>query len=250
MSDAKASRPSPWFCGATMVAALFLANCDATQQLQAVSAGQTGCAPQDIEITDDEPGLGARSWVAWCNSERYQCSTAGNTANCSATSKASAQPMPAAPIEPPKRPAAKWVDYDFRACGVTAEFPRTPAEETRDIPTRIGPVKLTSATMELPEGRGAVSVSCGGFKNKKMVVALALNGARDGMLKSIGATLNHEREIIGGREIVFDRQGEQGLAHVLWLNDRVVLATAMPLSAVGRASAKRFVNSVQLSEER
>ena len=64
--NAHASGASALFCGVAMIASPFLANCDATQELQAVSAGQTGCEPQEIEITDDEPGLGARSWVAWC----------------------------------------------------------------------------------------------------------------------------------------------------------------------------------------
>jgi len=93
-------------------------------------------------------------------------------------------------------------------------------------------------------------VSSGPAQAKKLTAASALDGARDGMLKSIGATLGNERDIIGGREVLFDLNGEQGLAHPLWVNDRVVLATAMPLSVVGAASAKRFVNSVQLSEER
>jgi hypothetical protein len=56
-------------------------------------------------------------------------------------------------------------------------------------------------------------------------------------------------DIIGGREVLFELNGEQGLARLLWVNDRVVLATAIPLSLIGAASAKRFVNSVQLSEE-
>jgi len=48
---------------------------------------------------------------------------------------------------------------------------------------------------------------------------------------------------------LFELGGEQGLAHLLWVNNRVVLATAMPLSTIGSASAKRFVSSVQLSDE-
>ena len=77
------------FAGAPCLVALFLANCDATHQLQAISAGQTGCAPEDIQITDDEPGFNSRSWVAWCNSERYQCFGARNTINCKVAAKAS-----------------------------------------------------------------------------------------------------------------------------------------------------------------
>src|SRR3954469_22969353 len=78
----KPYRLSRWLRAAGLLGALTLANCDATHTLQVVSAAQTGCAPQDIEITDDEPGFNSRSWVAWCNSERYQCFGAGNTASC------------------------------------------------------------------------------------------------------------------------------------------------------------------------
>jgi len=56
-----------------LAAALLLANCDVTHTLQVISAAQAGCSPQDIEITDDEAGFNSHSWVAWCNSDRYQC---------------------------------------------------------------------------------------------------------------------------------------------------------------------------------
>ncbi len=42
------------------------------QSLKAVSAGQIGCSPEEIQITDSKPGDGA--WVATCRDVRYVCS--------------------------------------------------------------------------------------------------------------------------------------------------------------------------------
>ena len=247
MSDSMLPGPSRWLCAPAMLAALFLANCDATHQLQVISAGQTGCAPDDIEITDDEPGFNSRSWVAWCNSERYQCFGARNTISCKAAAKAS--PVAATDSAPPKRSAPVWVEHDLADCDVTADFPGEPKDESHEQQTKAGPVKVSSAMTELAHGAGELSVSCSAPFKKMVPVSVVLDGARDGMLKNIDATLREEHEIIGGREVLFDLHGEQGLAHLLWLNHRMVLATAVPLSAIGPRSARRFVNSVQLSEK-
>lgn len=245
----KQSRSSLWLHGATIAAALLLANCDATHQLQVISAAQTGCAPQDIEITDDEPGFNSRSWVAWCGSERYQCFGARNNISCKAPAKPAPESLASTISAPPKHSGPTWVAHEIPDCGVTADFPGTPKDETSDLQTKAGPLKLSSAMFVLPDAKGETSVSCTPAFSKKVVVSAALDSARDGMLKNIGASLKAEHEIIGGREVLFDLHGEQGVAHLLWLNSRMVVATAMPLSAIGPKSAKRFVNSVQLTEE-
>ena len=244
-------RLSRWLRAAGLVGALTLANCDATHTLQVASAAQTGCAPQDIEITGDEPGFNSRSWVAWCNSEQYQCFAAGNTASCKsmqpkAAPRASATETASVPA---KRASVPWVNHELAACGVTAKFLGAPRDELREVPTKAGLLKMTVATFELRDGKGALTLSCSPAMLTKTAAASILDGARDGMLKNIGAKLSDEREIIGGREVLFELGGEQGLAHLLWVNNRVVLATAIPLSTIGSASAKRFVSSVQLSDE-
>jgi len=247
------ARLSRWLRGAGLLAALTLANCDMTHTLQVVSAAQTGCAPDDIEITDDEAGFNSRSWVAWCNSERYQCFGAGNTASCKSMAPKAALRAPEATSAraPARRTPPAWVDHELAACGVTAKFLGTPKDEQRDVQTPAGLLKMALALSEVDGGKGAFVVSCSPTPPKKPALAgaRALDAARDGMLKNIGAKLGSEREIIGGREILFELDGEQGLAHLLWVNKRVVLASAMPLSVIGPASARRFVNSVQMTEE-
>jgi len=249
----KPYRPSLWLHVAALAAALLLANCDVTHTLQVISAAQTGCSPQDIEITDDEAGFNSHSWVAWCNSDSYQCFGAGNNASCKLMApkgpRSVASEASEAASAPAKRPALAWTDHELAACGVMAHFLGTPNDEQRDVRTKGGSVKMTLASSELGGGKAALVVSCGPAQTKKITAVSALDGARDGMLKNIGATLSNERDIIGGREVLFELNGEQGLARLLWVNDRVVLATAIPLSLIGAASAKRFVNSVQLSEE-
>jgi hypothetical protein len=42
--------------------------------LESVSSGQVGCAEQDITISNDEGGLGTRTWVATCHGKRFFCS--------------------------------------------------------------------------------------------------------------------------------------------------------------------------------
>ena len=226
--------------------ALYLTGCDATQQLQAVSAGQTGCAPQEIRITDDDPGFGSRSWVAWCKGERFQCSGTRDSISCKAAQ--SAEPEVASEVAPTPRVEHSWVNHELEGCGVAAEFPSAPVDEQQMLSTSQGPVELKLAHAALANGRGEATLACSAVPKKKRTDVVMLDGARDGMLKSIGATLTREREIIGGREVVFERDGEQGLAHLLLINDEIVVATVVPVSAFEQSAAKRFVNSVELAE--
>ena len=71
---------------------MHLHNLSDPKRLQAASAAQTGCAPDDIQITDDDPEFSSRSWVAWCNSERYQCFGTRNTISCKAAAEKPASP--------------------------------------------------------------------------------------------------------------------------------------------------------------
>jgi hypothetical protein len=48
-----------------------------TETRRQASAGQTGCAPERIEVSEEERA----AWVATCNGRRYRCS-AGADASC------------------------------------------------------------------------------------------------------------------------------------------------------------------------
>ena len=60
-----------WVAGITFAAgAVTLGGC---VNLGSVSSGQIGCAEEDIVITNDEHGVGARTWVATCHGKSYFC---------------------------------------------------------------------------------------------------------------------------------------------------------------------------------
>lgn len=224
--------------------AVICVSCDSAQQLRVASAGQTGCAPQQIEITDDVSTFSSRSWVAWCGAKPYQCSATSNSVSCKGTPE---EKDPPPKRKPKQKSEVAWASREVRECGVSADFPAPPAEMRERAE---GSTRIFEATLELPNGAGAMSVSCSAQLPKKASAQGALDGARDGMLNRIGARLVKEREILGGREVLFELKGEQGMARLLFIDQRIVVVLAIPVSAFGAATAKRFLNSVELLEQR
>lgn len=55
-----------------VLGALSTAGCSGS--LATASAGQVGCAPKEIVISDDHRGWSSSSWVATCHGQRFQCS--------------------------------------------------------------------------------------------------------------------------------------------------------------------------------
>jgi hypothetical protein len=85
-----------------LLSAVLLAGCAA--RMRAASAGEIGCAPDDVVISDDHTGWGSRTWKATCRGEVFQCSavsTGNNTEQISCAkqvegSAGGAQPVPQA----------------------------------------------------------------------------------------------------------------------------------------------------------
>lgn len=50
--------------------------------------------------------------------------------------------------------------------------------------------------------------------------------------------------------MLFELKNEQGMARLLFIDQRIVVVLAIPVSAFGAATAKRFLNSVELLEQR
>ncbi|MBP7685748.1 MAG: hypothetical protein KBB95_27770 [Deltaproteobacteria bacterium] len=77
--------------------AMLLTSCfTATRTLRIASAGTTGCAPDDIEISNKRRRMGVRAWTATCSGQVYQCTYVGQgDANCTL------QARPAALTEEP-----------------------------------------------------------------------------------------------------------------------------------------------------
>jgi hypothetical protein len=95
--------------------------------LESVSSGQIGCAEEDITITNDEGGIGTRTWVATCHRRKFFCSAlAGNeTSNVSCKeavrderrSEFSGGEMIRRRQAPPVEPAVSGCQYDTQCKG-------------------------------------------------------------------------------------------------------------------------------------
>lgn len=71
-----------------LVLASLIGGCGSSA-LRTVSSGQIGCAPSEVEITDDDVGWNTRSWTATCGGKRYYCSGgAGTSVSCKAAGEA------------------------------------------------------------------------------------------------------------------------------------------------------------------
>ena len=85
---------------APLGAALLLAT--GCSQLQLASAGQTACAPKDIQISEVERGWSSEAWVATCGGKRYRCSSVASAWSVDYACKLDAEtPMPDGAERPP-----------------------------------------------------------------------------------------------------------------------------------------------------
>jgi hypothetical protein len=66
------------------------ASCISPDQLKAQSAGQTGCVPDAIEVSNPQGVTGGYMWNATCNGKRYLCTTLGSGKNSTQVSCARA----------------------------------------------------------------------------------------------------------------------------------------------------------------
>lgn len=145
-----------------------------------------------------------------------------------------------------------WRSFESPAGAYRAEFPAAPGHATRDLPSEggvlrmdrdtavVGELECTVAWVALPEaGRDTVSDP------------ERLDGARDGSLGQLGASLVEERPLVvegwPGREVV-------GRAGATWLRNRLVVTedrlyqvlALHPDGAEAAAAARRFLESFQL----
>jgi hypothetical protein len=78
----------------------------------AATSGQVGCAPNEVEIADEEnTGYGSQTWTATCHGEQYYCSRVDTGKETSQVScHAASSPVPAGPASPIAATPAKSVE--------------------------------------------------------------------------------------------------------------------------------------------
>lgn len=232
--------------------------------LASVSAGHIGCAPSQIEISDEEMGFNTTSWTATCGERVYSCSGSQNQVACtplggepskppSAAAPATAAPPTAAATPSPAPPAGtRWVTQAIEECGVQAEFPSKPKLGSEATKTKTGSYVTYSATAARGD-ESAMVLSCARIAelktSKHAVNGKLLDKIRDSVLKAVAGDLVSERDVIGGREIDFSVDGKTSRARLLVFDDRVVTATVSPVSAFGKVRTAQFLRSVELKTE-
>jgi hypothetical protein len=221
--------------------------------LASVSAGHIGCAPSQIEISDEDYGFNTASWTATCGDRVYTCSGVRNQVACTpwggerSTRAAAASPAPVAEAknEPPVR-QTKWVKQAIEECGIEAEFPSKPKLGSAETKNKRASFTTYTAVAER-ENEWALALTCARVEALKTTARpKLLDALRDSLLKTVSGELVSEREIIGGREIDFSAAGELARARLLVLDDRVVTATVSPASALNSARLSQFFRSVRV----
>lgn len=228
--------------------------------LASVSAGHVGCAPSQIEISDEEIGFNSTSWTATCGERVYTCSGAQNQVACTLLGGEPTKPPATAAIrtasavtQPVAAPAGtRWVTQAIEECGIQAEFPSKPKLGSEETKTKSGAYITYTATAARGD-ESAMVLSCARIaelKNSKHVVdGRLLDKVRDSVINAVAGDLVSERDVIGGREIDFSVEGKTSRARLLVFDDRVVTATVSPISAFGKARTAQFLRSVELQAE-
>lgn len=228
--------------------------------LAAISAGHVGCAEDEITISEEHVGMTSTTWTAACRDKVYYCSGAGNTLGCKEdTSDSKVAAPPPSPVPVREKTAEdgladnamtkkKWVKYELAQCGLEARFPDVPETAVRQLDVGGKHVTLYVAGFNLPGDAGYVSVSCTELPKSKRTPTELLDAARDGVLKSTKANLQSESEILGGREVQFDVSGAGSIGHFLLFKDRLITALVVPISAIGEAGARRFLESIRVAD--
>lgn len=67
-----------------------IAGCISTAQYQSWSAGQTGCSPETIQVSEPKPVTGGIMWHATCAGKTYLCTELESGVKSSQTSCAAA----------------------------------------------------------------------------------------------------------------------------------------------------------------
>lgn len=158
---------------------------------------------------------------------------------CSPVASAKAEPT----VEALPRRSAEWIPATVPECGIVADFPGVP-KRMEETPKQLPKVVLLQ--LELANNQGVYQLGCATVPRTSQPARVLLDGARDGTLKSVNATLVRETEILGGREVVFELQGQQGVTRLFLAGDKLVTALVAPLGSVGSDNARRFLTSVQM----
>jgi len=120
--------------GRAVLGLLLLLGTSACFDKQAATSGQIGCAPSEVEISDEGSGYASETWTATCHGEQYYCSRVGTGKDTSQVNCHAASAPPASTTKPAE------------AQGVAGGAPAAPAE--REPPAAVAGFTFGSSVTE------------------------------------------------------------------------------------------------------
>jgi hypothetical protein len=146
--------------------------------------------------------------------------------------------------------AQQWVEYKPAGAGFRVEFPAAPEIETEDVPSDVGPMRITTAD-SVVKGEAGFMVSDSVFPaNATIDPDAELDGAREGLIEKSKAKLQQEQRLtVGGlpaRRLVLDSPEHDMAAIALFVCRRNRLYSAVAIVPRGQENgdkATRFFKS-------
>lgn len=198
-----------WVCLLLACAVSVLIGCGPS--LVNMSAGQIGCRPGDVTITDVHNSFGSRNWVAVCHGAEFSCSevTSGGgwTSGSQTSSQVNCSPMGGGSVSTRSAPAAapapsRSTSTPSRGVG-SAEVKRG-YDEGRQAHFVTGKFGVASGLTVIISGApkvslGTISVTLSGYASSSVRLCTALEVLING--EPIGTEHNEGAPISGGVKI-------------------------------------------------
>lgn len=222
---------------------------------RAASAAQTGCSPDEIKIDNDDLGFfGGRSWEATCQGKKFYCYSAKNALSCREEMKPVVERQaPVAPVAvtPVSAPTHYWADYTFERCGVAAPLPGAPEERRTVAETAVGKLAVYTATVYT--AAFSATIGCTPVPGPERTdTASALDDARDGLVRSVGGTLEREAsvEIDGnpGRDLWYRVGNTFGRVRLVLRGRTLVSAVLTPLTEFSPAEIRTMFDGMTVRQ--
>jgi hypothetical protein len=147
--------------------------------------------------------------------------------------------------------AQQWIEYRPPGAGYRIEFPGQPAEETREVATNVGKIRMSTSAVEIGD---KVFLTITSHYPQHLTMGdpeKNLDGARNGSLRNINGTLRHEERVSVGdapaRRLLIDIPRDNQAAGAVMVLDGHQLLQAIYVGPRGTEEApevRRFLSSL------
>jgi len=150
-------------------------------------------------------------------------------------------------------PALDWKRVEPETGGFSCEMPGDPKVGSQQVNTPIGPIKVVTYTVALPNREYRIGSTPIPPNSPVLTTAQRLDGARDGAVRASSGTLLGEKKIklgsCDGREFLIEKSGIYAHQRVFVVEKRIIQAQAGSTSSEQDADIIRFFDSMKLLEK-